>query len=401
VFFFADASRFRVAVDRFRSDLAAILAFPGPSPGWFPACAECRADTVFPLMSAMKYASIGPIACYLPEKRETVDDLCLEFPNWPMDAVYEKTGVFARHIAGEEETASDMGVTACEALFKRHDIDPASIDFLLLCTQTPDYPLPTTACLVQDRLKLPIRCGALDFNLGCSGYVYGLAMADGLIRGGMAERVLLVTSETYSKYIDHADRSLRTIFGDGAAATLVEAADEPSVGPFVFGTDGSGGDLLFVDQGGARLPSQALKPTKRKRWKSSLYMDGPEIAKFVLETVPPLVRDLLEKSNLSDEHVDCYLMHQATSHLLNHLRGRMEIDPERMPCNLHDYGNTVSSTIPFLINDLRISGRLRPGARTVMTGFGVGLSWAGCIWRETWCGFCCQAESPRKKSTAA
>ena len=349
----------------------------------------------------MKYASIGPIACYLPEKRETVDDLRAEFPSWRMDLILEKTGVFARHIAGPEETASDLGVAACEDLFKRHNIERDSIDFLLFCTQTPDYPLPTTACLVQDRLNLPQRCGALDFNLGCSGYVYGLAMADGLIRAGSAERILLVTSETYSKYIDQADRSLRTIFGDGAAATLVEASDERSIGPFSFGTDGSGGDLLFVDEGGARLPSQSLKPTKRKRWKSSLYMDGPEIAKFVLDTVPPLVRDLLEKSDLTDESIDCYLMHQATSHLLNHLRDRMDLDAERMPCNLHDYGNTVSSTIPFLINDLRISGQLRPGKRTIMSGFGVGLSWAGCLWRETWCGFCSQAESPRKKSTAA
>ena len=318
-----------------------------------------------------------------------------------MELILEKTGVYARHIAGPEETASDLGVAACEALLKQHNIDRESIDFLLFCTQTPDYPLPTTACLVQERLGLPRGCGALDFNLGCSGFVYGLAMADGLIRAESAKRILLVTSETYSKYIDPADRSLRTIFGDGAAATLIEASDEPSIGPFTFGTDGSGGDLLFVDEGGARLPEQSLKPAKRKRWKSSLYMDGPEIAKFVLDTVPPLVHGLLEKSGLTDENIDCYLMHQATSHLLNHLRERMELDVERMPCNLREYGNTVSSTIPFLINDLRVSGQLRPGKRTIMSGFGVGLSWAGCLWRETWCGFCSQAESPQEESNAA
>src|SRR4029079_1479839 len=130
--------------------------------------------------------------------------------------------------------------------FHDYDIDPQSIDFVLLCTQTPDYQLPTTACLVQSRLGLRTNVGALDFNLGCSGFVYGLSLADGLIRSGAARRVLLLTAETYSKYIHQADRSLRTIFGDGAAATLVEASETPSLGAFAFGTDGSAADSLMV-----------------------------------------------------------------------------------------------------------------------------------------------------------
>ncbi len=125
---------------------------------------------------------------------------------------------------------SDLGVAAAEKLFSQFQVDRQSIDFLLFCTQTPDYPLPTTACLVQHRLGLRTTIGALDFNLGCSGFVYGLSLADGLIRSGAAQRVLLITAETYSKYIAPEDRSLRTIFGDGAAATLIEAADTPSLG---------------------------------------------------------------------------------------------------------------------------------------------------------------------------
>lgn len=198
----------------------------------------------------MKYAAIGPISVYLPPRVETNEALQAEFPQWNMEAIYEKTGIAARHIAAPDECASDLGVAAAERLFQEYNIDRESIDFLLLCTQTPDYPLPTTACLMQERLGLPTRIGALDFNLGCSGFVYGLALADGLIRTGSVRRVLLITAETYSKYIHPTDRSLRTIFGDGAAATLIEAAEEPTLWAYQFGTDGSGADTLIVNRGG-------------------------------------------------------------------------------------------------------------------------------------------------------
>lgn len=332
----------------------------------------------------MQFASVGPIAVHLPETVEDNDCLKGEFPRWDMDLVYAKTGIRARHIAGPGQCASDLGVAAAERLFARYEIDRRSIDFLLFCTQTPDYPLPTTACLMQERLGLPTSIGALDFNLGCSGFVYGLSLADGLIRAGSARRVLLITAETYSKYIDPSDRSLRTIFGDGAAATLVEAAAEPSLGPFVFGTDGRGADALMVTQGGVRPEADALRPRKRKRWPSSLYMDGPELVRFTLDVVPPLIDQLLRSARWSREQVDMYLMHQATTFMLEHLRTRLGLDGEQVPEALEEYGNTVSSTIPLLMRDLRRSGRLRPGKNTLLIGFGVGLSWAGCVWTETW-----------------
>lgn len=332
----------------------------------------------------MKYASLGPIAMHLPETVEDNDLLKSQYPNWDMDRIYSKTGVRVRHIAAPGECASDLAVAAAEKLFKQHEIDRNTIDFLLLCTQTPDYPLPTTACLVQDRLGLPTSVGALDFNLGCSGFVYGLSLADGLIRAGSAARVLLITAETYSKYIHPTDRSLRTIFGDGAAATLIEAADEPSLGSFVFGTDGRGAGALMVAEGGARPPQAALRPNKRKRWPSSLYMDGPELVKFTLDVVPPLIDRVLADAGLTGQDVDFFLMHQATVFMIDHLRNRLELDAERVPIDLDYCGNTVSSTIPILMHDLRASGRLKPGKRSMMIGFGVGFSWAGCLWTETW-----------------
>lgn len=332
----------------------------------------------------MPYGGIGPIAIHLPPRAEDNDQLAAEFPKWNMAAIYEKTGIRRRYLASPEECASDLGVAAAEKLFRTYGIDRTTIDFLLLCTQTPDYPLPTTACLMQHRLGLPTRCGALDFNLGCSGFVYGLALADGLIQSGAAQRVLLITAETYSKYIHPTDRSLRTIFGDGAAATLVEAHPNPSLEAFVFGTDGAGGATLMVADGGARPPHLALRPSKRHRWPSRLFMDGPELVKFTLHVVPPMVEQILHRTRLRRDQIHFFLMHQATAMMLEQLRHRLHVCKEQVPINLEHYGNTVSSTLPILIYDLRASGQLQPGKRSMLIGYGVGLSWAGCLWTETW-----------------
>lgn len=332
----------------------------------------------------VNYAAIGPIAIYLPERVETNEDLRAQFPQWDIDTIYQKTGIAARHIAAPDQCASDLGVAAAQRLFAEHEIDPQSIDFLLLCTQTPDYPLPTTACLMQQRLGLRTSIGALDFNLGCSGFVYGLSLADGLIRTGAVRRVLLVTAETYSKFIHPTDRSLRTIFGDGAAATLIEARDEPSLAGFKFGTDGSGGDTLLVTRNGLRSSEQALKPRHKQRWASDLYMDGPSLMSFTVGAVPQVVDEVLASSEHSRDEIDHFILHQATLKMLEQLRQRLNLPPDKMPIYLERVGNTVSSTIPIVIDALRREGRLTNGTRSMLIGFGVGWSWAGCVWRETW-----------------
>jgi 3-oxoacyl-[acyl-carrier-protein] synthase-3 len=323
---------------------------------------------------------------HLPDRVETNDQLQAEFPKWDLERIYEKTGISARHIAAPDECASDLGVQAAQRLFEQYSIDPGSIDFLLFCTQTPDYPLPTTACLMQERLGLRTSSGALDFNLGCSGFVYGLALADGLIRTGSVERILLITAETYSKYIHPTDRSLRTIFGDGAAATLIDAADQQSLCGFCYGTDGSGADTLLMTKGGARSPDMAHKPRHRQRWKSDLYMDGPALISFTVEAVPQLVSQVLKSARLQRDEVDYFLLHQATYKMMSFLYDRLDLDEQRMPMVLDDCGNTVSSTIPIVIDRLRAAGKLQQGTRSMLVGFGVGWSWGGCIWEETWTG---------------
>ncbi len=332
----------------------------------------------------MKYASVGPIAVWLPEKIETNEDLQREHPRWNLPAVAEKTGILQRHIAAPDECSSDLAVQAAEKLFTDFDIDRNSIDYLLLCTQTPDYPLPTTACLVQDRLHLRKNTGAIDFNLGCSGFVYGLSLADGLIRTGEVKRVLLITSETYSKLIDKDDRSLRTIFGDGAAATLIEASDQQSLSMFEFGTDGSGADTLIAGQGGFRDQANIIPPRHRHRWKSNLYMDGPSLINFTVSAIPGVIEQILDRAELKLEEIDMLLMHQATSKMLSMLQQRIGVSSEKMPIRLEEIGNTVSSTIPILIQGLRDSKELRPDMKSIMLGFGVGWSWAGCLWQDNW-----------------
>ena len=330
----------------------------------------------------MKYAGIGPIAVHLPERIETNADLQTQNPSWNMELIGAKTGIHQRHIAAADECSSDLGVLAAEKLFQEHNIDPQSIDFVLFCTQTPDYALPTTACLIQERLGLRTDVGALDFNLGCSGYVYGLSIADGIIRSGTAGRILFIAAETYTKLIHPTDRSLRTIFGDGGTATLIEPCDQPSMWGFKYGTDGTGADTLVASDSGFRKPEQEIKPRHRKRWPSQLYMDGPSLINFTVEKIPPLVESILSRSATAESQIDYYLFHQATFKMLEQLQQALEIQPERLPIRLEKIGNTVSCTLPILIDQLRQTNELKPEMKNLLIGFGVGLSWAGCVWQD-------------------
>jgi 3-oxoacyl-[acyl-carrier-protein] synthase-3 len=332
----------------------------------------------------VSHALLGPIAIHLPERLETNDDLRREHPDWDIDQIEDKTGIKQRAIAGPGETASDLAFLAAEKLFAQHGIDRGSIDFVLFCTQTPDYPLPTTSCLLQDRLGLSTRCGALDFNLGCSGFVYGLSLAEGLIVSGAARQVLLLTGETYSKYIDPDDRSLRTIFGDAGAASLVTAHSQRSLWRFQFGTDGSGADTLLVGEGGARPQSDAIRPRHRKRWNSRLYMDGPSLINFTVEAIPRMIDEILAKEGLTQPQIHRFIMHQATRKMLQQIAQRMGVDESRMPIDLEDIGNTVSCTLPILIDRMRRRSELPHSATNMLVGFGVGLSWAGCLWQDLW-----------------
>ena len=324
-------------------------------------------------------ATVRAIEYYLPEDVLGNDLLSQRFSDWTPEKIEEKTGIRARRIAAADQCSSDLAVEAAKRLFASGAIAPEQIDYILLCTQSPDYFLPTTACLVQERLGIPTSAGALDFNLGCSGFVYGLGLAKGLIETGQARNVLLLTAETYSKFMHPDDRSTRSIFGDAAAATLISDVDAPpnAIGPFSFGTDGKGAKNLIVPAGGMR---KAIAPGELTP-EDALYMNGPEIFTFTLRIVPASVKEVLERAGKSMDDVDLFIFHQANRYMLDHLRKKMKIAEEKFYIFMSDCGNTVSSTIPIALKHAVDDGRLQRGQTAMLVGFGVGYSWASTLIR--------------------
>jgi 3-oxoacyl-[acyl-carrier-protein] synthase III len=328
----------------------------------------------------MSLAAIRAVEYHLPANTLGNEELARAFPDWSVDKVAAKTGITRRHIAAAGECASDLAAAAAVKLFASGACRPDDVDFLLLCTQSPDHFLPTTACLLQDRLGIPTRAGALDFNLGCSGFVYGLSLAKGLIETEQAGTVLLLTAETYSKFLHPDDRSTRALFGDAAAATLVQArprlgTDEmPAIGPFVFGTDGRGKDNLIVADGGVRGRAAGTPAAP-----AYLYMNGPEIFSFTLEAVPAAVEALLQRAGRTLDDIDLFVFHQANRFMLEHLRDKLGIPPERFFVALSEYGNTVSSTIPIALKEAAERGLLTPAKSVMVVGFGVGYSWGATL----------------------
>lgn len=328
-------------------------------------------------------AYIKAIEYYLPEKIVTNKDISQKFPEWSEDKIFEKVGIKERHISAENETALDMAVYACEKLFAQNDGIKETVDYILLCTQSPDYKLPTTACMLQNRLHLSTNIGALDFSLGCSGYEYGLSLAKGLIVGGMARNVLLVTAETYSKYIHPEDKGNISIFGDAATATLVSNEGFAEIGDFSFGTDGSGAEELIVKTGGAKNPEKSGEISKDENdhivSPDNLYMDGGSIFSFTLKQVPKMVKELLQKANLSKDEVDLFVFHQANVFMLEFLRKKLKIDNKQFYYCIENVGNTVSNTVPIALCNALKDGTLNNAKYIMLAGFGVGLSWSGCI----------------------
>ena len=328
-------------------------------------------------------AFIKAISYYLPKKILDNDGLSRVFPEWSVDKISSKVGILSRHIAAEDETAGDLAVKAAESLFAEYGIPPDSVDFILLCTQSPDYFLPTTACLLQDRLGISQSAGALDFNLGCSGFVYGLALAKGLIAGKLARNVLLLTAETYSKYIHPSDKGNLSIFGDGAAACLISDEGFARIGDFVLGTDGKGYDRLIVRNGGCRHReangSESTDEAGVAMRDDYLYMNGGDIFNFTLKVIPEIERQVLEKNGLKKDDVDYYVFHQANKFMLETIRKVCDIVPERFYLNMEQVGNTVSSTIPIALKDCMDNGTISSGMEVMIAGFGVGLSWGGTV----------------------
>lgn len=320
-------------------------------------------------------AYISGLAYALPEKIEENEK----------NRLTKKTGILRRHIAGEGELASDLAVKAAEKLFNK-GLDRNKVDFLLFCTESPDYILPPTACLLQNRLGLSRHIGAFDYNLGCSGFVYGLGIAKGFIESGQAKNVLLITAETYSKHINPQDHSTAPLFGDGASAIWIEGVETEISGirALHYGTDGSRAENLIIPVGGMRNPYGVEKEETTDQYKNirdnyHLQMVGSAISEFSLEVVPETLQNILADSGLAKENVDYYVFHQANNFMLKYLQQKCDLLDVPYWNDVTEYGNTVSSSIPIALEDMLKANQDKHLQNVVIMGFGVGLSWGGGI----------------------
>lgn len=326
---------------------------------------------------------IKALSYNLPEKVLTNADIAKDFPEWTEEKIAAKIGILERHITVEGETASDLACGAAEKLFAANNIDRQTIDYLVFVSQSPDYHLPTTACVIQARLGLSNKITAIDVNLGCSGFVTGLSLAKAVVVSGQAQNVLLLTAETYSKYMHERDKANRTIFGDGAAATLVSPEGFARIGNFVIGTDGNGAENLIVKSGCARNP-RPLNDLKFDDFgnpcsSDNLYMDGPAILNYSLESIPQLFADVLEKNGETKDDMDLHVYHQANIFLANLERRKLKIVPGKYYVNIAKVGNTVSSTIPIALCLALEDGTLKKGMKVLSLAQGLGYTWGGMV----------------------
>lgn len=325
-------------------------------------------------------AFIKAIEYYLPEEIVTNEQLEMEMKGILHTA--KTAGVESRRKASKNETAGDLAINAANLLFQENNIKPSDIDFLLFCTQSPDYFMPSTACILQNKLGIPTTAGAFSFDLGCSGYVYGLAIANSFVESGLAKNVLLLTADTISKYLHPLDKN-RLLFGDAASATLISTEGMAHIGNFEKGTDGSGFEHIIIRNGGNRhreLTGNIRKDeTDILHYDDNFDMDGEAVFNFTVDRIPLLIKNCLDKNGILKEDVGYYVFHQANKYMLNTLRKMNKLSKDNFFVDLSDTGNTTSSTVPIGLVKSINTGNIHEGMNVMVAGFGVGLSWAATI----------------------
>ena len=327
-------------------------------------------------------AYLKALTYYTPDVVVDNETLQASLPNCDVAKIAKGVGVEQRHIAGDGVTAGDMATEAARKMFVEYNVSPSDIDFIIFSTQSPDHFLPPTACLIQDRLGIPNSAGAFDYDLGCSGYVYGLGIAKSFVDSGFAKNVLLLTGDTITKYM-HPDDNNRVLFGEAASASLISSDGFAEIGNFELGTDGRGAGTLIVRNRATR----SLKLTGREeidaegnvRRDDYFYMDGASVFNFTIDRVPDLVNKTLEKNNLTKDDLDYVVFHQANKFMLNTLRKICLIPKEKYFVDIQNTGNTTSSTVPIGLKESITRGNIKSGDKVLVAGFGVGLSWAGTI----------------------
>jgi 3-oxoacyl-[acyl-carrier-protein] synthase-3 len=327
---------------------------------------------------------IESIEYYLPENIVTNADLQKENPDWNLEKITEKSGVYQRHIAGKNETAYDLSIKACDKLFQTNDKN--NIDGIIYCTQSPDYIMPSNSFLLHKHFGLKDEIFAYDFNHACTGYIYCLAMANAFVKAGMAREILLVNADTYSKYINPKDRSTRVLFGDGAAATIVKKSGRKrGIIDIDLGSSGSGYNKFWIPAGGLRSPKSSYTSIEIEddrgniRTQNDIEMDGFGVWSFINSVAPRQVDRLLKRNNVEKIDIDQFVFHQASKMTLESIMRLMKLNEEQVFINIQNIGNTVSASIPIALRDAIDQNKIDNGSTLILSGFGVGLSYGAIL----------------------
>lgn len=328
---------------------------------------------------------IKGIVCAVPKEIMNKEKFEKHFSPKDIEKTTKMTGVRTIHIADKDTCTSDLCSLSARDLMMDIKWEPETIDALIFVSQTPDYRIPATSCIVQERLGLSTECIAFDVNLGCSGYVYGLWMASNLISSGAVKRVLLLVGDTASKLNSPDDRSTVMLFGDAGTATALEYDESAFEIDFVLGTDGKGKEHLIIPAGGFRTPVnkenliRTALPEGGTRGENDLFMDGGEIFNFTIKRVPAILAELLTRNNLENKDIDYFVFHQANEFIIKHLAKKAQLTPQQTPISIDKYGNTSSASIPLTIVS-ELAGALKSNEKKIMmVGFGVGYSWGGTL----------------------
>jgi 3-oxoacyl-[acyl-carrier-protein] synthase-3 len=317
---------------------------------------------------------ITGIGAYAPDKVLTNADL-ERMVDTNDEWIVERTGIRERRIADASEAASDLALPACRDALAQAGLTGADIDYVVVATATPDMIFPATSCILADALGAE-KAAAYDLLAGCTGFIYALAQAYGALAGGLAERALVVGSETLSKITNWEDRGTCIIFGDGAGAVVLERVDEGGFEGFELGADGSRGVDLCVPAGGSRLPSTTEGLEQEAQY---IHMNGREVFRFATRVMASSARELLEECGLDLGQVDLYVPHQANKRIIDHAAKDMGLDDEKIVINIDRYGNTSSASIPIALAEAAEAGRLKEGSTVLMSAVGAGLTWGSAV----------------------
>jgi 3-oxoacyl-[acyl-carrier-protein] synthase-3 len=306
---------------------------------------------------------ITDIKYFLPKNKVDIKKLCKKY-NWPYNKTLSATGIKYRYESNKKQTALDLALSACKKLKINNNVDA-----IIYVTQSPEYLLPTTACIIQDKLNLRKDILAFDINQGCSGFVYGLFTSFSFLKYKEIKNVLLICSDTYSKYIKKGDRSCETIFSDAASAIIIKKNPNKK-SFFSFGTNGSGSKNLIVKNSGSNF---------KKNLKPEIFMDGQKVFLFTMSNIPKFITDLLKKNKTNINEIKYFVFHQASKMVIDNLIRRMDLPKNKVFCNYDKIGNTVSSSIPIALSELLIKNKIKKGDKLLLCGFGVGYSLAAAI----------------------